>query len=193
MEAPGSAGNHRRRASVQTSVRQVAFVAVVAVVISACAASPQPAPEAQTSAEVMAAALVQLITVDHTFGEGPPPFTEYLVQARIDPFAGNPTGGERPARPLTPEEQAAIESAIGAYGPVRWIDDPADWRTDDLLPSIEGAVILGVGEPILNGDTALVPVSLWCGGLCGTWLTYRLDLVDGAWTVTGIEGPISIS
>jgi len=195
MEAPGPIGNHRRLASVQTTVKHLSFFAVMVVVVSACAGSPQPPPEpsASASAEVMAAALVQLITVDHTFGEGPPPFTEYLIQAKIDPFAGNPTGGERPTRPLTSEEQAAIEFALGAYGPVRWIDDPADWRTDDLLPSIEGAVILGVGEPILNGDTALVPVSLWCGGLCGTWLTYRLDLVDGAWTVTGIEGPISIS
>ena len=177
-------------------MKRFAPVLGLIVAVAACQAGPQPGPGSevdQASAQVMAAALVQLITVDHTFGEGPPPFTEYLVQARIDPFAGNPTGGERPARPLTPEEQAAIESAIGAYGPVRWIDDPADWRTDDLLPTIEGAVILGVGEPILNGDTALVPVSLWCGGLCGTWLTYRLDLVDGAWTVTGIEGPISIS
>lgn len=177
-------------------MRRFALVFVVVIVVAACEAGPQPDPGSeagQNSAHMMAAALVQLITVDHTFGEGPPPFTEYLIQTRTDPFAGNPTGGGRPTRLLTPEERAAIETAIGAWGPVRWIEDPAQWRTEDLRPTIEGAVILGVGEPVVDGDTGLVPVSLWCGGLCGTWLTYRLNPVDGTWTVTGIEGPIAVS
>jgi hypothetical protein len=46
---------------------------------------------------------------------------------------------------------------------------------------------------VIDGATGLVPVSLWCGGLCGTWLTYRLDFADGAWAVTGTEGPRAIS
>jgi hypothetical protein len=52
---------------------------------------------------------------------------------------------------------------------------------------------LGVGEPTIDGNSALVPVSLWCGGLCGTWLTYRVELTDGTWSVTGIEGPVAVS
>lgn len=144
--------------------------------------------------EMMAAALVELIAEDHTFGEGPPPFTEYLIQDKIDPSAGEPTASAgRSTRDLTDAERAAIEKALVEYGPVRWIADPDDWRTNDLMPTVEEAVILGVGEPVVQDDTGLVPVSLWCSGRCGTWFTYRLVLVDNSWIVTGIEGPIAIS
>lgn len=61
------------------------------------------------------------------------------------------------------------------------------------MPTVEGAVILGFGEAVIQIETGLVPVSLWCGGRCGTWFTYRLDVVDGSWVVTGIEGTIAIS
>jgi hypothetical protein len=141
---------------------------------------------------MMATAVHQLLTVDHTFGGGPPPFTEYLLQTHVDPAAGTATGSGA-ARALTDAEMAAIEEAVAPLGPVRWIDDPDEWRTDDLRPTVDGAVIVGVGEPTIDGDTGLVPVSLWCGGLCGTWLTYELELTGGTWTVIGIDGPIAIS
>ena len=148
----------------------------------------------ETTVQMLAAAIGELVSKDHTFGQGPPPFTEYLIQANLDPSAGNATGtGQEIARGLTDAERTAIEAVVRPFGPVRWIEDPDEWRTSDLRPVIEGAVILGVGEPSVGDKTGLVPVSLWCGGLCGTWLTYRLDLVDGAWKVTGTEGPIAIS
>jgi hypothetical protein len=143
----------------------------------------------------MAAALEHLVTRNHTFGDGPPPFSHYLVQSHTDPRAGSSGdddgGGER--RPLTAAESDAIEGAVRPFGPVRWIDDPGDWRTDDLRPTIDGSAILGVGEPTIDRTSALVPVSLWCGGECGTWLTYRLDLVDDTWRVTATDGPITIA
>lgn len=143
---------------------------------------------------VMAAALAELVANDNTFARGEPPFSRYLVQANIDPYAG--TAERDPAvdvRPLTAAERSAIESALTRFGPVQWIDDPAEWRTDDLQPKVEGSVILGVGEPVFDADGALVPVSLWCGGLCGTWFTYRLIETEQGWQVTGIEGPRAIS
>ncbi len=152
------------------------------------------APSDNPSAAVMAAAIQRLVTQDHTFGSGPPPFTEYLVQERIDPSAGGPTRATAAElRALTSEERSAIESVLAGLGPLRWIGDPDDWRTEELMPTIDGAVILGVGEPKITQGVALVPVSLWCGGLCGTWLTYRVEAIDGAWQVTGTEGPVSIS
>lgn len=176
-------------------VRLRVTLIVVAVVLGACTNSNSGnGADSDETAEMMAAALVELITEDHTFGDGPAPFTQYLIQDRIDPSAGQPTASaERSTRDLSEAERAAIEEALGGYGPVRWIDDPDQWRTSDLRPTVEGAVILGVGEPILQDDTGLVPVSLWCGGTCGTWFTYGLDLVDESWVVTGIEGPIAIS
>lgn len=138
----------------------------------------------------MAVALTQLVAEDNTFGDGPPPFSEYLIQTSTDPFAGSGSGTNRE---LTNDERASIETAISAFGPVRWVDDQDEWITDELTPEIEGSVILGVGEPVVDDDTALVPVSLWCGGVCGTWFSYRIDLVDGVWMVSGIEGPVAIS
>ena len=79
------------------------------------------------------------------------------------------------------------------FGPVTWIDDPDQWRTEDLVPTVEGAVILGVGEPTVDGDRAKVPVSLWCGGVCGTWLTYDAELGADGWTIVGIDGPVAVS
>lgn len=165
------------------------------MVLGACTATNSGnGGDSDETAEMMAAALVELITEDHTFGEGAPPFTQCLIQDSIDPSVGEPTASaDRSTRDLSEAERAAIEEALSEYGPVRCIDDPDQWRTSDLRPTVEGAVILGVGEPIVQDGTGLVPVSLWCGGTCGTWFTYRLDLVDESWVVTGIEGPIAIS
>lgn len=173
---------------------QIALIGT-ALLLAACASSDSADnPESDDSGDIMAAALLELITEDHTFGDGPPPFTEYLIQESIDSSAGDPTGStDQTSRELTESERGAIEGAVAEYGNVRWIQDPDDWRTPDLMPTVDGGVILGVGEPVIKGDTGLVPVSLWCGGTCGTWFTYRLDLEDGSWAVIGIEGPIAIS
>lgn len=168
-------------------------LAITAIVLAGCTATGSDEGDAAT-AEMMAAALHQLVTVDNTFGGSPPPFSEYLILDHIDTGAGDPaTVGEPTARDLGEEEQAAIEASLGEFGTLRWIDDPDEWRTDGLLPKVEGSVILGVGEPDVDGDVALVPVSLWCGPLCGTWLTYRVELSGDTWAVTGIEGPVAIS
>jgi hypothetical protein len=174
-------------------MRQLSLFLVLAVIGSACAAF-EPDADNGDNAKVMAAAVLELITENHTFGDGPPPFTEYLIQSSFDPFAGNPTGETAvEVRQLTNAERSAIESVVEPFGAVRWIDDPNEWQTVDLAPTIDGAAIIGVGEPTFDNDEALVPVSLWCGGLCGTWLTYRLAWADQGWRVTGIEGPVAVS
>jgi hypothetical protein len=166
----------------------------VAVLVLALAAScGVKSPNANDSAQVMAASLYQLVTVDNTFGGSSPPFTTYLIQASTDPYAGTGTETATTPRALTQDERGAIEAIIEPLGTVQWIDDPAEYRTSDLMPTIEGAAILGVGEPVFDSKGALVPVSLWCSGLCGTWFTYRLQQASEGWEVTGIEGPRAIS
>jgi hypothetical protein len=199
-------GNPVPPANVQRSVKRLALLVILASALIACSGTAADGsldvtgtadtvvtgPDV-TPLQLMGAALEELVTKDHTFEQGPPPFTVYLVQSHLDPRAGSPDRDHGEGRRLTAPERAAIENTIRPFGPLRWIDDPDQWRTDDLRPTIDGAVILGVGEPTSDGDTASVPVSLWCGGLCGTWLTYRLTLVDGTWQVTGTEGPIAIA
>jgi len=142
-----------------------------------------------STASLMAAAFEQLVTKDHTFGKGPPPFTEYLVLDHLDPQAGSPEEQHSlSVRSLTESEREAITAVLSGFGPVKWIDDAAKWRTDQLAPVIEGSVILGVGEPIFSGETALVPMSLWCGGLCALLLTYGAVRSGDTWMITGTRG-----
>lgn len=190
--------------------RPLAVLVAMVALATACATAPEGGREGGTSvttsvtapqadadrntAQVMAAAFTELVTNDNTFTRGEPPFSLYLVQSSIDPYAGkaelDPTVS---VRPLTEGERSAIEAALAAFGPVQWIADPDEWRTDDLRPKIDGSVILGIGEPVFDAQGALVPVSLWCGSTCGIWLTYRLVQTDQGWQVTGVDGPMSIS
>ena len=146
------------------------------------------------SAAIYAVALNQLVTEDNGFGGGGNPFSELLVQTSLDPAAGLAgASAQDEVRPLTAEERSAIEMALAPIAPVRWIDDPDEWRTEDLLAVVEGSAILGVGPITFDDGGALVPMSMWCGGLCGTWFTYRVVQSDEAWLVSGVEGPIAVS
>lgn len=196
-------------------MRRVAALALAALTLGACGAgsigdgsgststleptttlAPTTTTPADNSPAIYAAALHELVTVDHTFGSGPAPFTVFLIQDYLDENAGNPTGGGGENRPLTDEEKDAIEAAIEDLGEVVWIDDPDEWRDEDgnmEATEDEYAVILAVGEIEYDDQGALAPVSLWCGSLCATWLTYRLVEQADVWDVTGIEGPVAIS
>ena len=141
---------------------------------------------------LMGLALHELLTEANTFGPGHR-FEAVLVQTSLDPSAGTAFAAG-PTRPLSPAERSAIETYLaGVAADIRWIDDPNDWRTDELQPTLPGAAIVGVGEVIYDDAGALVPVSLWCGGVCGTWFTWRVELIDGDWRITGTEGPLVIS
>ncbi len=167
-----------------------ALTLVMSLVVSACAA--QTGQTVATSNSPLPAALVELVTNDHTFGSGPSPFIVHLVLDHLDPTAGMSEASGL-SRPLTDEEQEQIAEALQAIGEMRWIQDSGDWISEDLMPILDSSVILGVGEPRMDGTSAFVPVSLWCGGTCGTWLTYKLDLVAGLWEVVGIDGPVAVS
>jgi hypothetical protein len=168
--------------------RAVLVAAVGAVLAGSCAG----APAESDAAAVMAAALQRLVAQDNTFGPGHT-FTALLVLSSLDPAAGTAQSDAGPGRALTAAERTAIEASLAGLGPLRWIDDADEWRTTDLMPVIEGSAILGVGEPSFDSAGALVPVSLWCGGVCGIWLTMRLALREGAWVVVGTEGDFFIS
>ena len=183
-------------------MRALLIAVVLAVVAAACGGGSGPVttdahedPEPPSpSAAIYAASMRQMVVDDNTFGGGGNPFTELLLLSSLDPGAGLAEGGsDQEIRPLTDEERVAIETALTPLAPVRWIDDADEWRTDDLMPVVEGSAILGVGPITFDGEDALVPMSMWCGGLCGTWFTYRVVLGDGVWVVDGIEGPIAVS
>lgn len=172
-------------------MRTIALVIALGLVLVSCGGGEPTADDPSDSEAIYAAALKALVEDDNTFGGGGNPFNELLVQSSLDPTAGS--RGLVDDRPLTAGEQAAIEAALSPLAPVRWIDDPDEWRTEDLRPTIDGAAILGVGEITYDENGALVPMSMWCGGLCGTWFTYRVSPSAAGWEVVGIEGPIAVS
>lgn len=167
----------------------------IALLTSSCAAATSAPPTTsvpETTASPIPAALVELATKDHTFGTGASPFKMHLILDHLDPTAGADQTSEA-TRQLTVAERSAVQTAFLEVGETQWIQDSKDWISDDLRPVLDESVILGVGEPRFEGSTAFVPVSLWCGGLCGTWFTYELELVDGDWQVVGIDGAVAIS
>jgi hypothetical protein len=184
-------------------MRYLVTVVSVSLVAAACSATGSnttpPTDSTADTAAIYAAALHALVVDDNSFGGGGNPWSELLLRTSQDSGAGGPEhgeGGELPAweiRPLSQEERDAIEASLAPLAPIRWIDDPAEWRTDDLMPVIEGSAILGVGPIRFDDDGALVPMSMWCGGLCGLWFTYRVIETDAGWVVTGTEGTIAIS
>ncbi len=184
-------------------MRFFATIALFGVLATACGSEGStstvpPEGSSPDSAAIYAVALNQLVTVDNAFGGEGNPWSELLVLASLDPSAGDATfrGGApepRQVRPLTAEERNVIEAALSPLAPIRWIDDADEWRTDDLMPVIPGSAILGVGAITFDDEGALVPMSMWCGGLCGTWFTYRVTSGEAGWVVSGIEGPIAVS
>ena len=175
-------------------MRQITCLLALLIFATAACGGDDGAEAPADSPGVLAAGVEELITVDHTFGSGPAPFSTYLILDTTDPAAGTGmSSDDATVRPLTKDERAAVEAVVSAYGTLQWIDDADDFRTEDLRPTVDGAVIIGMGEPTFRDDGALVPVSLWCGGLCGTWLTYELESADGDWVVIGTDGPVAVS
>jgi hypothetical protein len=140
-----------------------------------------PAAETGTSADLLGAAVTELLTNDTTFGAGHR-FTKLFVVNHMDD-----------GTPLTDAELQAVFDAATAFSPVEIIADAELARTENLEPIVPGAAIVTAG-PIDEGDGhTTVDMALWCGGLCAIWLTYGADLTDAGWTITGPVGPIAIS
>ena len=73
------------------------------------------------------------------------------------------------------------------------VTDQNDYITDDLRPTVDGAAIITLGPVTIDNNDATIDMEMWCGGLCGIWLTYALEVGDAGWEVLGTVGPIAIS
>jgi hypothetical protein len=136
-------------------------------------------------AAVLAAAVRQLLTVDHGFGDGPSPFTEVRI---ADAFAGK---GGALLEPLQLELVAAAVNESGAT--VEYVDDPQALIEKLFDQNPRGTAVLTIAALSLESDGAEVELHLWCGSLCGVFITYEVVQSDGAWVVTGAIGPLAMS
>lgn len=142
--------------------------------------STTPVDEAWTT-EILVQATMHLLRNDTTFGQGHV-FPTVLVVDHL-----------KDGTLLTAGQIDALNSAISSLSDVQFIPDQDDFITDDLHPTIEGAAIITLGAPDIDGHEATIDMGMWCGGLCGIWLTYALEVGDAGWEVLGTVGPIAIS
>jgi hypothetical protein len=183
----------------------------LAVVAGACTQDHRPAPVAPSPRaetkpddqvvrriEIYSAVIRHLVTRDHTFGGGPSPFESvYVLDGVIadasDPMAGNLFGP--PARSFPLPLVAGIQERLRDLPPLRFVSNGNRVRRGKPLDGVKNeGVIISLG-PIEAKKPHRVQVSnsLWCGGLCGQWLTYVLREDDGRWRITGTTGPRIIS
>lgn len=156
-----------------------------------------PGPSApETQAEIYATVIQRLVTRDHTFGRASSPFEFVYVVDGVVPL------GERAPSPLGPavedfpaSTKARMAEILDELPPLEFIQDPESVR---LGPEGAGGVkndgvIISLGPIEWVRGEIQVATGLWCGGLCGQWLTYVLAEEEDGWVITGTTGPIAIS
>ena len=144
--------------------------------------SGETAAEDAAAAELIASGLLRLLTVDNSFG-GADVFADIRVARTVG------SNGD----PLAPLDLEMIADTLSELGSVRFIDD-ADTEINALFDAPPpGAAIVVVQRIDLLDDHAELELRLWCGSLCGVFLTYEAIPTDGGWEITGTTGPIAVS
>lgn len=187
--------------------RRIGALACAGVLLGACGtttgsdvavvASPSATATSASSRalEVYATVIRQLVTVDHTFGDGPSPFKHvWVVDAPVD---GVGAFGARPTKRGTPfdaELRAGLTERLADLKPVDFVSDADEVRQMGRDPEVkDNGVIVTVGPIEEHGKKIHVAHEIWCGGLCAEWFTYVLEKRGDAWVITGDTGPRAIS
>ncbi len=139
--------------------------------------------------QVIAAAVVHRVRVENSFGGGDVFQQVRAIEKHVTATDTRTTGGAD----IDDAVRATVEASL-APTEVLWVadenSDPDLWQR----PEMEGVAFLYLGEPEIDGDTAKIYTGLYCGEVCGIYSTSVLERGDdGAWTVTGNDGPVVIS
>ncbi len=139
--------------------------------------------EDPSRADLIAVAVKRLLTVDNGFG-GVDVFDDIRVADVI---------GSDPDQPLQGLDLELIAATLSELGEVRFVDD-ADAEIEVLFEeSPAGVAVVSVENILLLDDRAEVELRLWCGSLCGVFVTYEAVPDDGGWNIVGTTGPIAVS
>jgi hypothetical protein len=187
-------------------MRKIAAVLAAGLTLAACGAAPEspagggPAPKGtgrqRRTIGIYSAVVRQLVTVDHTFGSGPPPFKHVYVLDHAVERAGDPMeDDDNSAAHFSDEVKEGLREELKHLPPIDFISDPDSVRLgkDGMRGVKDHGVVITLGPIAGRRGKAKVANSLWCGGLCGQWLTYVVELEDGSWEVTETTGPAAIS
>lgn len=194
------ARKRRRLASLGTAVGVVAVTAAVAVSsglfaderqaslpAGVTASSRQPPISAESAA--YAEAIRSL--AGEVMVEGLKPAVVFILDHTCANVADPAVGGCDP-RPMPETLRADLTKTLADYAQVRFIADGAEVTEPDL-EVVDGGVVVTLGRLQIDGERALVPLSVRSGGRNGRGLTYKLDKRDGVWRVAGTEGSSWIS
>ena len=193
-------------------MNKISALLLVGLLLSACTDQPRtlPAPAESLdpsanvgpsraelrSIEVYGTVLRRLIMKDHTFGRGRSPFDHVYV---LDGVVRNGARWRKMwkiAQPFSEQVRRGLRKELRALPPITFISGARAQRMGEkgMDAGIKGmGVILSVGPIDGEGSRVEVSNSLWCGGLCGQWMTYVLKSSDGRWRITGTTGPMVIS
>ena len=187
-------GRARTRSGTRVVLSVVAATLIGFLLLPACGSgSLTEAERVSAEIEIHAAVTRQLVEFDNTFGPHHR-FTEVLIVDHLDVDAADSLRQGRSAGPFSEDQRSAIAAAIAHLAPVRFITSQRQFIQQDVLaPVIPGSVIITLGPVEFDGDEATVGANLWCGGVCGLWITYRIGEGPDGWTVIGTEGDWVIS
>jgi hypothetical protein len=146
--------------------------------------------EAEDTAEMYAAVIRQIYTVDDTFGGTLQAPTLYLVRT-INDTASDPATEQSEPVVLSEEVQAAITSQLADLPTeLIWVDTFEDVTLNPDMGEVpDGGAIIQLGNIHPQDDgSAQVSGSIYVANLAAGGKTYVLEQSDGNWEVTGTTG-----
>ena len=147
-------------------------------------------------ATIYSAIIMQLATIDDTFGGNLNPNTLYVIE-KTDDSAGDPAGDPQSDKRVIAETmQSEITSLLSNLSiEIIWIDKFEDAEFEESGSEVKrGGAIITLGNIYLQGDGSVqIAGSIYIANLAAGGTTYILDRVDGAWEITGRVGGTWIS
>jgi ABC-2 type transport system permease protein len=142
-------------------------------------------------AAIYAAVVRQLLTVGHTFEDGPPNFPIVYLVRSTDDGVGDPDAPQAESHALPESMQSAVVAVLDDLSvEFLWVDDAGEVPRDGDMGAVAGGgAIVTLGNIHFQEDgSALVSARLYFSILGATGKTYVLEQVDGSWQVTGDTG-----
>jgi hypothetical protein len=118
------------------------------------------------------------VIVDNSFG-GADVFDDIRIATVI---------GADPDQPRQYLDLETITAALTELSPVHYIDDAYAEIKALFEESPAGAAVISVERVLMLDDRTDIGMRLWCGFLCGVFLTYEAVLQDGGWDIIGPPG-----
>jgi hypothetical protein len=164
--------------------RLLTFMMVLGLVVVSCGSGDGQGAEANDLADLQTAAIVRLLTTDNSFGADASPFTEIEIGSNI--------GGDA-NRPLEPSTFENVTAALPSSVEVAVVAD-VEATIQRLFEQDQiRTAVASIEDLRINGSRAELDMRLWCGSLCGVFLTYEAEVGDIGWTILGTTGPIAMS